>query len=245
MHLDETPLFAPLKGLDAGSEAVLDDSELAHLKVFRLEAGDTLELVDGEGGRATARVVQPKRGLLVLESPVSREAARPAAPALAMGILKGSALEETFDHCAQTPLRAFQPLWCDFGQRARGGDAAEGLVRRLRAKARVALKQSRQLWATEILEPTTPEKWLAAHADPVLLLDERGERAPAVPASPWLLCGPEGGFSERELALFEPRATLFSLGPVRLRAKTAPILALGALAAFESGIRDQGLGIRD
>ena len=69
MHLDETPLFAPLKGLDAGSEAILDDSELAHLKVFRLEAGDTLELVDGNDEVAYSTVITSDT--LVLPSTLS------------------------------------------------------------------------------------------------------------------------------------------------------------------------------
>ena len=242
MHLDETPLFAPLEGLEAGSTLVLDDAELAHLKVFRLAAGDTLDLVDGRGRSARARTLNAKRGELVLEGILADERVRPAEPALAIGALKGNALEEVLDHCAQMPLRALQPLWCDHGQRAKNADAAEGLEKRLRAKARVALKQSRRLWATEILPPKSLDEWLAGSPGTVVLLDEEGERAPELPGAEsglWLLCGPEGGFSERELGLVGPRAVKLSLGPTRLRAKSAPIFALGALSALlaKSGAR--------
>ncbi|MBO7500464.1 MAG: 16S rRNA (uracil(1498)-N(3))-methyltransferase [Fibrobacterales bacterium] len=235
MHLDETPLFAPLEGLEAGSTLVLDDAELAHLKVFRLNAGDTLDLVDGRGRSARARTLNAKRGELVLEEILADERVRPAEPALAIGALKGNALEEVLDHCAQMPLRALQPLWCDHGQRAKGADAAEGLEKRLRAKARVALKQSRRLWATEILPPKSLDEWLAGAPGTIVLLDEEGERAPELPGAAsglWLLCGPEGGFSARELGLVGPDAVKLSLGPTRLRAKSAPIFALGALGAL-------------
>ena len=237
MHLDETPLFAPLEGLAAGSPLVLDDAELAHLKVFRLNAGDTLDLVDGRGRSARARTLNAKRGELVLEEILADERVRPAEPALAIGALKGNALEEVLDHCAQMPLRALQPLWCGHGQRAKGADAAEGLEKRLRAKARVALKQSRRLWATEILPPKSLDEWLAGAdaRETVVLLDEEGERVPELPGAEsglWLLCGPEGGFSARELGLVGPRSVRLSLGPTRLRAKSAPIFALGALSAI-------------
>ena len=242
MHLDETPLFAPLEGLEAGSTLVLDDAELAHLKVLRLNAGDTLDLVDGRGRSARARTLNAKRGELVLEGILADERVRPAEPALAIGALKGNALEEVLDHCAQMPLRALQPLWCDHGQRAKNADAAEGLEKRLRAKARVALKQSRRLWATEILPPKSLDEWLAGSPGTVVLLDEDGERAPELPGAEsglWLLCGPEGGFSARELGLVGPDAVKLSLGPTRLRAKSAPIFALGALSALlaKSGAR--------
>lgn len=51
--------------------------------------------------------------------------------------------------------------------------------------------------------------------------------------SPWPLSGPEGGFSERELQLILKHKSVIplSLGKTRLRAKTAPIVALGALTA--------------
>lgn len=45
-----------------------------------------------------------------------------------------------------------------------------------------------------------------------------------------LLFGPEGGFSEEEVALFESNAHIVGLGPRILRAETAPLYALGAIS---------------
>ncbi|MCS4485562.1 16S rRNA (uracil(1498)-N(3))-methyltransferase [Staphylococcus americanisciuri] len=45
-----------------------------------------------------------------------------------------------------------------------------------------------------------------------------------------LLIGPEGGFSEEEIALFETHANIVGLGPRILRAETAPLYALSAIS---------------
>ncbi|UXR77338.1 MULTISPECIES: 16S rRNA (uracil(1498)-N(3))-methyltransferase [unclassified Staphylococcus] len=45
-----------------------------------------------------------------------------------------------------------------------------------------------------------------------------------------LLFGPEGGFSEGEVALFEPHAHIVGLGPRILRAETAALYALSAIS---------------
>ncbi|MDA3101171.1 RsmE family RNA methyltransferase, partial [Staphylococcus pseudintermedius] len=45
-----------------------------------------------------------------------------------------------------------------------------------------------------------------------------------------LLFGPEGGFSENEIALFEDVAQSVGLGPRILRAETAPLYALSAIS---------------
>ena len=56
----------------------------------------------------------------------------------------------------------------------------------------------------------------------------RGQSSP--PASALVLVGPEGGWSEGEVALAASRgAQLISLGPRTLRAETAPVVALSAL----------------
>lgn len=45
-----------------------------------------------------------------------------------------------------------------------------------------------------------------------------------------LLVGPEGGFSEEEVALFETHTSIVGLGPRILRAETAPLYALSAIS---------------
>lgn len=45
-----------------------------------------------------------------------------------------------------------------------------------------------------------------------------------------MIFGPEGGFSEKEIALFNNSSTVVGLGPRILRAETAPLYALSAIS---------------
>jgi 16S rRNA (uracil1498-N3)-methyltransferase len=64
---------------------------------------------------------------------------------------------------------------------------------------------------------------------------QTGHRQPATAAT--LFIGPEGGFSERELQLARDSGASFErLGPRRLRAETAAIVALAIVAARSGDI---------
>lgn len=231
MHLDETPLFAPLPGQGGVAVSIrLDEVELRHLKVLRLQQRDTLDLVDGKGGTVRGEVLDPKRGEIVLTEPV-RRTPRPSGPSLAVAVLKGGDLEDVFDHASQLPLNCFTPIWTSYTQHSRKPEVIEGMLRRLRLKARTALKQSRQLWCVEVHPPEFLEDWLKKIDETIWLLDEQGVPASQLPhtPSPWILSGPEGGFSPAELELISAhhRTLSLSLGTTRIRARTAPLLALG------------------
>ncbi len=237
MNFTETALFAPLPaGCGEGEFLLLEEEEKRHLQVLRLSKGDRFQLLDGVGGEATAELLDPKKGMVQLVSSVTHHP-RPHSPSIAVSLLKSGDLEELFEHASQLPLQQFQPLWSDYSQQSRKSGSTDSLLRRLRSKARVALKQSRQFWMTEILKPVELSCWLESISgeEMILLLEMSGMPAEKIclKESPWLLSGPEGGFSERELRLISNHKNVIplSLGKTRLRAKTAPIVALGALTA--------------
>jgi 16S rRNA (uracil1498-N3)-methyltransferase len=108
-------------------------------------------------------------------------------------------------------------------------------AQRLAAIAVEAAEQCERLTVPAIDTPRPLDEWLAVRdgSAPLLFAEERGGALPLVAAlRRWpgaeLLVGPEGGFSERELAALHaaPNASAVSLGELILRAETAALYCL-------------------
>jgi 16S rRNA (uracil1498-N3)-methyltransferase len=109
------------------------------------------------------------------------------------------------------------------------GDRAAGHIGRLRAVARQAVMQSRQLWLPEVVGPedfTSVARWPGA-----ALAGPEGE--PPSLDRPVTLIGPEGGWSDAEASVGLP---LVSFGPSVLRAETAAVAAAAVLCAMRAGL---------
>jgi 16S rRNA (uracil1498-N3)-methyltransferase len=109
-------------------------------------------------------------------------------------------------------------------------------MRRCRAKSLVALKQAKKPWLTEVMGPIFLEEWLESVTYKLIvchITNELHNLKVNDGEEYCLLTGPEGGFSEKELELFEARGAHFlSLGATRLRAVSAPLYGLGALSTL-------------
>lgn len=224
---DESWIFAPQA--TPGSRVELDPVESTHLvRVLRLACGTLCTVVDGRGSVLRARVELADPRCARLEClDLFRRDPQPSR-SLAQAVLKNRGMEDVLDLCAQTPLREFQPLWTEHVQVPRNRDI-EHQMRRLQAKAVAAIQQSKQSWLCHVLPPAEIVPWLqeaVASGRPVAVCDPAG--APKPPeGDAWIVVGPEGGFSGRELeAARTAKADLLSLGPSRLRAIAAGFWAL-------------------
>jgi 16S rRNA (uracil1498-N3)-methyltransferase len=222
----------------SGETAWLPREEARHaLSSRRLGAGDPIELVDGRGGLALACVGndRDRDGNLAVQVSEVRHAPRPQ-PSLhvATAVPKGDRLSSLLDAAGELAVESLTPLDCERSvvpaDRLGGERPARILVE--------AMKQSRGLWCTEIRPPSDPVAFARqAHAAGrrVLLLDPAGPplvHAVHDAASIALLVGPEGGFSETELAqILFAGATRASLGPGILRIEVAVAVACGAIRA--------------
>jgi 16S rRNA (uracil1498-N3)-methyltransferase len=228
---DETWIHAPGCALD--QLVTLSASESAHLvRVMRLQAGTVCTLIDGQGGiwQGTLETAHPQSSIVRV---VERSGSQPApALGLAQAILKNRGLEDVLDLCAQTPLARLQPLWTEHVQVPRSRDL-DHQIERLQAKAVAAAQQSRQAWVCQILPPLAWKEWIAkcgAAREPVWICDPSGEEIRS-PRTGWVAVGPEGGFSDAEIALARSEgATAVGLGPTRLRALSAGFRALTRLS---------------
>lgn len=213
----------------------LSPEEAAHLRVLRAAVGDAVTLFDGAGLTAEAVIIALDETGATLEAgppqPESRETPQPVI--LAVALLKGDKLADVVRAGTELGAAEFRLL---VTARSEAKEIGLAKLERLRRVALEAAKQSGRAHVPSVLEPVRLEalgpvgRGLVAHPG--------GSRRPAEAlvwdGSLWLATGPEGGFTEAEIAALEARGFLrVGLGPRVLRAETAPLALLAAVTAAE------------
>lgn len=239
-----------------GSSVELDEGEARHaIQVLRLRDGDEVELLDGEGHRLRAHLVLRKGHTLVENrgAPVESALRGEIVPLdLALGVLKGEAMEWALEKCVELGVRSVTPLQCDRSivqTRSKGEDEFRDRWQRI---ADQALKQCGRLTRLRVERPAIFDETLFQDAGKkVFFADEAAASGSAayLPAalpgalSASILIGPEGGWSERERAVFrveeeraKDRVFRVSLGPLVLRAETAAVFAASTGRALLSRV---------
>lgn len=226
---DETWFFAPLH--DAGEVADLPREESHHLRrVLRVPPGARIRVVNGMGTLFECSTEDAGGGVRIRAEGILEQQPRPAL-SMALAVLKGRDLEEPVEGLCQLNLDRIELVICDHSQVFKGQDFGK-MLERLRQKSTVSSKQAKKAWLTRILDPVPFRDWLRQNSASRILAalpgpDRLGER----PREPFqLLVGPEGGFSRDEMsALAHPSIGSLGLGPTRIRATHAPLVAAGKL----------------
>lgn len=199
---------------------VLDDDVEHHLRrVLRLRGGDDVSVTDG-AGRWRMSVVRISGSTLTLEAVgavVAEE--RPDRFTLATAIPKGDRVDWLVQKTVE--LGVDRIVFVDAAHSAVRWkpERATKQLARLRRIADESTRQSRRVWRTQLDGPVPAEQLLpgAVIAEPGGARLEGDESLVAI--------GPEGGWSEAELALASRRV---GLGPNILRVETAAV-AVAAL----------------
>ena len=224
---------------DGVDTVTLDDAESHHLRtVLRARDGQTVELLDGVGGRATATVVpdNARRGPVSLRlHALSRQPEPPVRPVLYVAPPRAKLMDHLLRQATELGLWCLRPIITERSVATPPDAAVAGWL----DTAREACKQSGNPWLPTI-EP--PRKLAdALSADPpggyIAWLDPQDSRPGA--ARPdvavgeqaiWI--GPEGGFSPEEAeAICRAGARPIGLGPHILRTETAVVAALALMHA--------------
>jgi 16S rRNA (uracil1498-N3)-methyltransferase len=221
--------------VDDLTRPALADRDFHHFsRVLRLRPGEVVSVSDGRGG---SRVCEwHDDALQPLGQPTSEP---PPLPALTVGF----ALTK-----AEHPRWAVQKLTEAGADRilimvtdrsvARWPPGSEAHhLERLREVARQAAMQSRRLWLPAVEGPV-PFSALAPgetreEGDQVAVAAQGG--VPLTLSTPTVLVGPEGGWSDEELAEVPERQRV-GLGPNVLRAETAALAAGVLLVALRAGL---------
>jgi 16S rRNA (uracil1498-N3)-methyltransferase len=225
----------PHRAYSPGLTGVLPLEEGRHLvEVLRAGVGDRFTVFD-ESREALAEVVDlgpPVRYRILEERRPEREVG--VEVVLYVALLKGDKLSEVVRAATELGATRIQPL---ITRHSVPKEMGEGKLRRLKAVAKEAAKQSGRLRVPEVLPPiplkAVPEveQGLVAHVGARALVREVLD----LNRNLSLAVGPEGGFAEEEVALLKGRGFApVSLGRRILRAETAA-LALLALATAGEG----------
>ncbi len=232
-----TYFYAPPSAF-RGAYVTLPPDEAAHArKVLRTRAGDTIVVVDGQGGwyQVAVDVAEPEHlaGQLVASE---QEHGEPSYQlTLAVGLLKQRSRWETLlEKCTELGVHAILPLTTDHGEKA--------TLRRDRCERVLvaAMKQSKRSRLPALYDPLPAVEAFRQQADAPGLIATMDAPAKAHPLAALRDCsagpltafiGPEAGFSADERS--EAQALGYvpvSLGRRRLRAETAAITMTAACA---------------
>ena len=222
-----------------GRRVMLPPGETRHaVQALRHRPGDEVVVVDGAGGWHHVRLDQTGADQAMGTVMTSRhDVGEPAAACiLAVGVLhKRSRYETLIEKAVELGVTTLVPLVTERTERAQ--------VRhdRLRKIMVAAMKQCRRSRLPVLTAPCSLAQALVRYPRAAAFCcHESGEGRKALPQAlrqhthregVLLAVGPEGGFTDAEIALARrARAQLVHLGTRRLRAETAALAAAGAVA---------------
>jgi 16S rRNA (uracil1498-N3)-methyltransferase len=205
-----------------GERAAITGDDARHLAgPLRARVGEDIEVVDPAGLMLTLRLdrVSPERveGIVVAER---RHDSEPAARiVIAIAHLPAPALDLVLSRCTEAGAFGFHIVQADRSV-ARGSKPE-----RWRTICREAAMLAGRLAVPEVAGPSSVDEVVAVSEYPVML--SRSGQLPLAgmvePQNLTLLIGPEGGWSDREMARVKLKV---NLGPRNLRADTAALVAL-------------------
>jgi 16S rRNA (uracil1498-N3)-methyltransferase len=213
---------------------VLGPAEARHLGVLRLAPGAAVVVFDGRGGEARATVAEldDTRAVLHLGEATQGAQETPQPLTLAASLLKGDKLAEVVRAATELGVARIQLV---VPRRADAREIGAQKLQRLARVAQEASKQSRRAVIPEVLAPVVLD---ALAWEGTLLVAQPGSAVRVMDVVDWtrpvtVLTGPEGGLTPEEVAALVARgAQAVTLGPRILRAETAPVALLGAIAAL-------------
>jgi 16S rRNA (uracil1498-N3)-methyltransferase len=225
--------YAPPEAM-RGDQCVIEGEEFAHLThVMRRKVGDPLRIVDGAGMAYDAVItgIEGRRALCRVEGrhPLLHEPR--IRVTLAAGLLKNPSRFDTLvEKGTELGVVRFVPLLTErtIPRHAR--------TDRWRKIALSAMKQAGRCVLPEVAEPVPYAEYVRSLPPGIVGIlphEQTGGpvlRGPSPGVEVRICIGPEGGFTDQEVARavsagFRP----VSLGPRRLRAETAAVLAVGLL----------------
>ena len=226
--------------LEAGAAFVLPDEAAHHaMRVLRLRYGESVHIFDGEGAEFTAVLTEMggKPGVLLGERVTgSREA--PLAVTLVQALAVADKMDWIVQKAVEIGVSRVQPVDAERSVLRLAGERGAKRVEHWRQVAVSAAEQCGRARLCEVGEVRSLPQWLAQGSGGArwILTPEGGTPLSAMPrpdAGVSLLVGPEGGWSEKEVAAaLAAGCQPVRLGPRVLRTETAGVAAVAAMMAL-------------
>lgn len=233
-----------------GLATELPPATARHAQVLRLQPGETLTLFNGEGGEWSAEITHMGRSDVTVQvgqhHTIDRELPLPIT--LAVGMPANDRMDWLVEKATELGVATLQPLVCERSVLRLAGDRATKKLEHWRGITIAASEQSGRTQLPRLGPVQGFADYMrtlaqpAAHAPRAFVLSLRNARPFAEALKPALhqddcsllfVSGPEGGLTDAEEALARTAGCQpVSLGARTLRADTAPLTALAALAAL-------------
>ena len=228
--------FAP-KLLIQNETVLLEEEEAHHLiKVMRAQRGEIVECFNGKGSLAKAKILDLHKNNVSLLVTHVEHFPPPACPLiLAQAMIRLNRLDTIIEKGCELGMNT---LWLYPGDLSELSSFSETQKTRMRHLLIAACKQCGQLYLpeislvkplSEVVSLTYPAFWGDLRASAPLFQEAWFRQPPQ--AGALFFVGPEKGFSPAEISILEKLgAQGVCLGPLTLRADTAPLAALTLMA---------------
>ena len=236
------------QNLRPGAEVLLPEQAGEHVaRVLRLEHGHPLILFNGDGHEYDANLAALAKRAVTAEISAVREVDResPLKLTLAQGIARGEKMDWILQKATELGIARIAPVVTERTEVKLDEERAERRLAHWRSVVAGACEQCGRTRLPEIAAPLRLDRWLGALGDGAAL------RLALLPEGDFtlrhflqvdmdtsrhgaLLCvGPEGGFSDNDVALLTQAGFRgLCLGPRILRTETAGLAAIAALQAI-------------
>ena len=221
-------------------QALIHGEDVRHIgKVLRLKSGDTVHLFDGNGHECDAKIASVSNDAVVCKTdPWRPSASEPeTSVTLFQCIPKAGKMETIIQKCVELGAVSFVPVQSERCV-AVWKPPYENKTERLQRISEEAAKQSRRGRIPNVQAPQTLDRLafdgfdyvLAAYENETAVSLKTALKTVKRGSSIAIVIGPEGGFSEHEIALLrEKGAVSVSLGPRILRTETAGMAMLAQI----------------
>lgn len=237
-------IYCPLP-LSVGLVVELPAAASKHVQVLRLQPGSPLNLFNGQGGEYAAQVLRMGRSSVTVEVGPHHYLEREITPPidLAVALIANERMDWLIEKATELGARSVQPLLCERTVVSLNSERAE--KKRLHWQA-IAVAACAQCGRNRIPPIHAPQRLLAwlSKLSPANPAESRILLSLREGASPWkkalepqtllsatVLSGPEGGLTPAEEDAAQAQGFCATrLHKTVLRAETAPLAALAALA---------------
>lgn len=231
------PRIYTQQNLTADSTVELESGPSAHIaRALRMRIGDSVILFNGEGGEYTSSIVALEKKFVQLKTQNhdNQELESPLALELGIAISRGDRMDWVIQKATELGVARITPLMTERTEVKLKGERAE---KKLTHWHQVIISACEQCGRNRLpsLNPLREiSDWLPnVEAQRKFVLHHRdtaASKSEKLPASAAILVGPEGGLSDREIALAGDQGfEALTLGPRVLRTETAPLAAIAIL----------------
>ena len=240
----EVRLFVDVP-LTPGEDLTLPRNAAQHaFRVLRLKTGDLVTLFNGDGRQYSSRLItdDPRAASVHVEIVESPTRESPLRVTLLQSLARGEKMDWVIQKATELGATRILPVTTGRSEVRLDGTRSEKRLAHWRSVAIAACEQCGRNVVPEISAPESLEACLAAHpqagGEVRWMLHPGGtarlQNGGAMATDVMLAVGPEGGFSDNDLATLRHAGfDALALGPRILRTETAGLAAMAALQAVQ------------